>query len=235
MSSMVQGPSSKQVAGDAAAALVRNGMVLGLGTGTTVACFLEALAKRIRDEGIQVVGVPTSEDTRQRCEDLGIPLTDLDNHPELDLAVDGADEVDGEFRLVKGGGGALLREKIVASAAKQVVIILGEGKRIERLGSGFLLPVEVTPFGASVTRVRVEECGCHAFLRAADDGAPFVTDNGNWILDCGFEGGLDDPEATHAEISQIPGVVEVGIFIDLCDIVLEGRANGSVERFERDA
>ena len=232
---MAQGPSPKQVAGEAAAALVRNGSVLGLGTGTTVSSFLDALARRVRDEGLQVVGVPTSEETARHCEGVGIPLTDLSAHPVLDLAIDGADEVDGDFRLIKGGGGALLREKIVASAAEKVVIIVGEGKRVETLCTGFLLPVEITPFGATVTRREVAAtAGCQAYLRTGDDGQPFVTDNGNWILDCGFDGGIEDPEALHAELSQVPGVVEVGIFLDLCDVVLEGREDGSVVTLERD-
>ena len=232
---MTQGSSPKQVAGDAAAALVRNGSVLGLGTGSTVSCFLEALARRVRDEGLQVIGVPTSEATARHCDELGIPLTDLDSHPELDLAVDGADEVDLDFRLIKGGGGALLREKIVAAAAKRVVIIVGAGKRVERLCTGFLLPVEITPFGAAVTRRRVAEVAdCHAYLRTGDDGKPFVTDNGNWILDCGFEDGIEDPEGLHADLAQVPGVVEIGIFLDLCDTVLEGHEDGSVLTLERD-
>ena len=113
--------------------------------------------------------------------------------------------------------------------------IVGEGKRVERLCTGFMLPVEITPFGASVTRREVAEVAdCQAYLRTGDDGQPFTTDNGNWILDCGFEGGIEDPEALHADLSQVPGVVEVGIFLGLCDTVLEGRADGSVVTLERD-
>lgn len=231
---MADSPSPKQVAGAAAAQRVRSGMILGLGTGSTVAYFLEALADRVRAEGLEVVGVPTSEETAQKAEELGIPLSTLEENPALDLVVDGADEVDAEFRLVKGGGGALLREKIVAAAGAEVIIIIGAGKRVERLGSTFLLPVEVIPFGSAATRERVAQVGnCTPYVRTTEDGKPFVTDNGNWILDCRFEGGMEDPDRLHAELSQIPGVAEVGIFLDLCDVVIEGADDGSVTTLKR--
>jgi ribose 5-phosphate isomerase A len=227
-------PSSKQAAGLEAARLVDNGMKLGLGTGSTVAFFLEGLAARIREEGLSVVGVPTSEDTAARCRELGIPLTDLESTPELDLAVDGADEVDPAFSLVKGGGGALLREKIVAAAAGKVVIIVGGNKMVDRLGSTFMLPVEVARFGSTATRGRVAATGgCSAYLRLTEGGEPFVTDNGNDILDCRFEDGIADPPAMHAALSQVPGVVAVGIFLDLCDLVIEGHDDGTTTTHQR--
>ncbi|NQU48659.1 MAG: ribose-5-phosphate isomerase RpiA [Planctomycetes bacterium] len=219
--------SAKQAAGVAAAALVQDGMILGFGTGTTVVFFLDALAERIRLEKIKVIGVPTSEATAKHATELGIPISTLDEHPELDLVVDGADEVDLQFRLVKGGGGALLREKIVASCGKRVVIIVGEGKMVDKLGTTFLLPVEVVPFGVQVTRTKVEAAGCQAFLRTLEDGDAFHTDNGNLVLDCKFRYGIDDPVQTHQSLSQIPGVVEVGIFLELCHAVIEGRADGT--------
>lgn len=228
--------SSKQAAGEAAARLVKNGMVLGLGTGTTVDYFLRALAERVDREGLQVVGVPTSSATAARAEELGIPLTTLEHHRDVDLAVDGADEVDAEFRLVKGGGGALLREKIVAASAKKVVIVVGAGKRVARLGTSFMLPVEITPFGQAATRRLVERAGpCKAFLRATEDGGPFRTDNGNYILDCRFEKGIANPVTLHRKLSEIPGVVEVGLFLDLCDMVVEGLDDGRVEIHEKAA
>ncbi|RMH01682.1 MAG: ribose 5-phosphate isomerase A [Planctomycetota bacterium] len=220
--------SSKQAAGNKAATLVQDGMVLGLGTGSTVACFLSALALRVRAEGLTVKGVPSSEATAAQARELGLELTDLETDPHLDLAVDGADEVDPEFRLVKGGGGALLREKIVAQAAREVVIIVGEGKRVERLATSFLLPVEILPFGHTATRALVAEAGgCQPFLRTCEDGSPFLTDNGNYILDCKFPQGIERPEALHAALCQIPGVAEVGLFLDLCHVLIEGRSDGS--------
>ncbi len=220
--------SSKQAAGNHAATLVQDGMILGLGTGSTVAFFLDALALRIRGENLSVKGVPTSEATADKARELGIELTDLEQCPELDLVIDGADEVDPEFRLIKGGGGALLREKIVARAAQKVAIVVGEGKRVEKLGTTFLLPVEVLPFGLAATRLAVAAAGpCQPFLRTTEDGSPFLTDNGNYILDCKFEDGIDQPELLHAEWSQIPGVAEVGLFLDLCHVLIEGRQDGS--------
>jgi len=224
---MSSGTSAKQAAGVAAAALVEDGMRLGLGTGSTVAFFLDALADRMKAEDIQCVGVPTSEATAAKADSLGIPLSTLDQTPELDLVVDGADEVDAKFRLVKGGGGALLREKIVAAAAKQVVIIVGEGKRVEKLGTTFLLPVEIVSFGAQATRAKVAALGCQPYLRTLESGETFVTDNGNWILDCKFPYGMDSPEQLHQQLSETPGVVEVGIFLGLCHHVIEGRADGT--------
>lgn len=230
---MTGSDSSKQAAGRAAAVLVQDGMRLGLGTGSTVEAFLDALARRIQAEGLKLVGVPTSQKTVARATELGIPLASLDEIQELDLVVDGADEADPKLRLIKGGGGALLREKIVASAGREVVIIVGAGKRVERLGTTFLLPVEILPFGSKAITRRVAEFGCQPFLRASETGAPFVTDNGNWILDCKFPGGIARPEVLHAGLSQVPGVVGVGLFLNLCDRLIEGRADGSTATFTR--
>lgn len=226
---MTTPPSSKQAAGIEAARHVVDGMKLGLGTGSTVAFFLDALAARMREEGLSVVGVPTSQQTAAKCRELGINLTDLEATPELDLVVDGADEVDTEFRLIKGGGGALLREKIVAAAASKVIIIVGANKMVARLGSTFLLPVEIVPFGYTATRARVSVLTeGSAYVRLTEAGEPFVTDNGNFILDCRFENGMEDPDSLHAALSQVPGVVEVGIFLNLCDLVIEGQDDGAV-------
>jgi ribose 5-phosphate isomerase A len=213
---------------------VVDGMKLGLGTGSTVAFFLDALAARMREEGLAVVGVPTSQQTAAKCRELGIDLTDLEATPELDLVVDGADEVDSAFRLIKGGGGALLREKIVAAAASKVIIIVGANKMVERLGSTFMLPVEIVPFGYTATRARVSALTeGSAYVRLTEAGEPFVTDNGNFILDCRFERGMRDPDSLHAALSQVPGVVEVGIFLNLCDLVIEGQDDGTVTTHSR--
>ena len=218
--------SSKEAAGVEAALCVESGMKIGLGTGSTVTFFLEALARRIQSEGLVVKGVATSEATVLKAKELGIPMATLEEEPRLDLVIDGADEVDGDFRLIKGGGGALLREKIVAAAGERVVIIVGEGKQVETLGTTFLLPVEILPFGYLSTEVKVAELGCIPFLRTTETEGPFVTDNGNYILDCKFPDGIADPVSLHAELSQIPGVAEVGLFLDLCDEVITGLAGG---------
>ncbi|HEX9794839.1 MAG TPA: ribose-5-phosphate isomerase RpiA [Planctomycetota bacterium] len=232
---MDQAISSKAAAGARAAALVADGMHLGLGTGSTVSHFLDALAGRVRAEGLKVSGVPTSEATATRARELGLAITSLDEVQVLDLVVDGADEVDLEFRLVKGGGGALLREKIVAAAGKRVAIIVGEGKRVARLGTTFLLPVEILPFGHRVTTAKVAACGCLPFLRRTEGDRPFVTDNGNWILDCKFAEGIEKPEALHAQVSQIPGVAEIGLFLGLCDVLIVGGHDGQAKIYQKNA
>ncbi|HJM39774.1 MAG TPA: ribose 5-phosphate isomerase A [Planctomycetota bacterium] len=226
--------SSKQAAGNAAASLVEDGMILGLGTGSTVTYFLDAVALRMNAEGLNLKGVPTSEDTAEKARGLGIVLSTLEETPELDLVVDGADEVDAAFRLIKGGGGALLREKIVASAGAKVAIIVGEGKRVERLGTTFLLPVEILPFGHTTTAQKVAAQGCQPFLRTTDEeGTLMVTDNGNYILDCKFEEGIQNPEELHRALSEIPGVAEVGLFLNHCDILVEGLIDGTARIRER--
>ena len=189
----------------------------------------------VRSDGLEVIGVPTSEDTAQRATKLGIPVTTLEELPELDLVIDGADEVDPAFRLIKGGGGALLREKIVAACGKRIVIIVGEGKRVEKLGTTFLLPVEIVPFGAKATHAKVGAVGCQPYLRTLENGETFVTDNGNWILDCKFPYGIEDPEQLHRQLSETPGVVEVGVFLGLCHHVIEGRADGTASHHEQPA
>ncbi|MFQ5749880.1 MAG: ribose-5-phosphate isomerase RpiA [Planctomycetota bacterium] len=221
--------SAKQAVGEAALRLVENGMRLGLGTGSTVDFFLVALARRVQKEGLSIQGVATSQATVRRARELGLPLTTLEEAGELDLAVDGADEVDARFRLIKGGGGALLREKIVASAARQVVILVDESKRVERLGQRFHLPVEILPFGWQVTSKKVAALGATPFLRTGPEGGPFVTDNGNSILDCRFPQGILEPVKLHAALSQIPGVAEVGLFLGLCHVLFVGHADGRVE------
>jgi ribose 5-phosphate isomerase A len=198
--------------------LVRPGMRLGLGTGSTARHFVDLLGEAVR-QGLTVVGVPTSEKTRAQAESLGVPLTSLDETPELDLVVDGADEVDPGLNLIKGGGGALLREKIVAAAAKRMIVIADDSKLVERLGA-FALPIEVVPFGLAATRNHIVqsagECGCRGEirLRLGAGGAPFVTDGGHHILDGAF-GAIPDPAGLAAALAAIPGVVEHGLFIGL--------------------
>ncbi len=222
----------KRNVGYRAAELVKSGQKLGLGTGSTVYFYLERLGERIRTEKLDVVGVPTSVQTMEQAMGFDIPLATLDEIQEFDLYVDGADEIDGQFRMIKGGGGALLREKIIASCSNQKVIIVDEGKVVSRLGSGFALPVEVVPFGRRVCENRLQKLGCTPLLRTAD-GSPFVTNNGNHILDCRFEAGIEAPERMEAAINDIPGVVCCGLFIGLADHVLVGKNDGSVEERTR--
>jgi ribose 5-phosphate isomerase A len=211
----------KRQAAEQALGYVEDGMKLGLGTGSTAAKFVELLGAKVK-AGLNVVCVPTSEATRAQAAALGIPLATLDQNPVLDLTVDGADEIDEELRLIKGGGGALLREKIVALASERVVIIADSSKRVDVLGR-FPLPIEVVPFGLPATKRLVvqlaADVGCEGeiALRTGANGAPFVTDNGNHILDCSF-GAIDDPEALDDALKLVPGVVESGLFLGVADV-----------------
>lgn len=211
----------KRLAAEHAIKHVQPGMKVGLGTGSTAAHFVELLGAKVKS-GLNVLCVPTSEATRTQAAALSIPLSTLDETPFLDLTVDGADEMDGELRLIKGGGGALLREKIVAVASGRVIIIADHTKRVEVLGS-FPLPIEVVPFGLTATKTLIgrlaADCGCEGEIkvRIGKDGKPFVTDNGNYILDCGF-GAIEDPDALDDSMKLVPGVVESGLFLGIADI-----------------
>ena len=213
---------------------VKPGMNIGLGTGSTANHFIEALAVKVK-EGLDVKGVPTSKASRELAEKLGIPLTTLDAQPHLDLTVDGADEFDSNFRLIKGGGGALLFEKIVASSSRYMVVVADESKKVKTLGK-FPLPVEVMRFGTKATAWKMEKA--FAFLKLdtkmvlrVKDGKPFVTDGGHLIIDCTM-GEIPEPERLEAVLNSIPGVVETGLFIGLCGIVLMGTPKG-VKEFKR--
>lgn len=208
--------------------LVEPGMKLGLGTGSTAAAFIEGLGARVR-EGLAITCVATSLATQAQAERLGIPLSDLDTLGELDLTVDGADEINPALDLIKGGGGALLREKIVAMASQRVVIVADDSKLADRLGA-FPLPVEVEPFGARFTLGMIEmvgrEAGCHGevSLRAGPDGL-FRTDGGHYIADCAF-GAIPDPALLGDMLTMIPGVIEHGLFIGIADAALIAGAEG---------
>ena len=221
----------KQVAGRRAAEFVESGMRVGLGTGSTVFFTLERLAERV-SEGLRMVGVPTSIDTQSKAQAMGIPLTHLGAVEALDLTIDGADEIDGAFHMIKGGGGALLREKVVASITRREIIIVGAEKVVARLG-GFPLPVEVVPFARQVIERALQQRGAKVSLRMGRDGAVYLTDNGNEILDCSFPGGIPDPAALESELDRLPGVVETGLFVGLADTLVVGREDGSVEVRER--
>ena len=216
----------KRRAAEAAVDRVKDGMVLGLGTGSTVRYAIERLGRRVA-EGWELAGVPTSRATAELARELQIPLTTLDEHPSLDLTIDGADEVDPRLDLIKGLGGALLREKIVAAASEAFLVVVDEGKVVEGLGERAPLPVEVLPFGARRTRSRLEALGCEPTLRHAGE-APFRTDNGNYVIHCRFEG-IADPRELAGRLKEIPGVIEHGLFLEMADAVFVGTAAGVKE------
>lgn len=215
----------KRAAAERAVQLITSGMAVGLGTGSTVRPLLEALAGRLRDGTVRnVVAVPTSEDTARRCRTLGIPLVTLDEQPELALAVDGADEVDPRLDLIKGLGGAMLREKVVALAAKRFVVVADESKLVRRLGTRAPVPVEVLPFGWSTLVPFFERLGAQPVLRRGPGGEPFVTDNGNYVVDCRFPRGIADPAAVARALARRTGVVEDGLFLRIAKLaVVAGR------------
>jgi ribose 5-phosphate isomerase A len=224
---------AKRAAAHRAAEFVETGMRVGLGTGSTAAFLVRRLGERRRDEGLRIRGVPTSEATARLAREEGIEIVELGEAGWLDLTIDGADEVDGELNLIKGGGGALLREKIVATASDRVVIIADGAKKVGTLGA-FPLPVEVIPFGWQATRRLIEELlvrqglpGRSVELRMAG-AEPFVTDEGNRILDLKLQR-IDDPRQLALSLNQIAGVVENGLFIDICDTLVLGHADGQVE------
>ena len=221
--------AQKRAAAARALEFVRPGMRLGLGTGSTAKHFVELLAERVR-AGLDVIAVPTSEATRSDAERLGVPLTNLDETPELDLTIDGADEIAPDLSLIKGGGGALLREKIVASASARMIVIADESKWVSALGR-FPLPIEVMPFGLAATRRAVEAaaaaagCAGPALLRRAKDGHAFVTDGGHWILDAALER-IADPKSLADRLDAIAGVVEHGLFIGLAQAAVVAGSSG---------
>jgi ribose 5-phosphate isomerase A len=215
----------KQLAGNAAAKLVEDGMLIGLGTGSTSTFFIYALSQRLQS-GLRIAGaVSSSQASRNLADSLGIPLTDLDTHPELDLYIDGADEIDPKLRLIKGGGGALLREKIVTAASRRFVVIGDITKQVTRLGQHFPVPVEVVPFGATPVRKRLEALGASVQVRKLA-GSTFITENGNMILDCTFPHGIADPEELNTRMRSIVGVVETGLFLNMAEQAIIGGPDG---------
>lgn len=224
---------AKFVAAKRATDYVQSGMKVGLGTGSTAAWLVQCLGEMVRDQGLRIKGVPTSTRTAQLAREVGIEVISLDEAKWLDLTIDGADEYDGDLNLIKGGGGALLQEKIVATASDQMVVIADIGKQVETLGA-FPLPIEVIPFGWQTTKTLVEETligmdvlGREASLRMNGD-VPFFTDEGNHILDLHLHR-IGNARQLSLVMNQIPGVVENGLFIDICDVVVIGFGDGKVE------
>lgn len=224
---------AKEAAGRRAAQFVENGMTVGLGTGSTVYFTLLALAERIQAEGLAIRGVPTSLDTERKAREMGIPLVTLAQVSSLDVTIDGADEIDASFNMIKGGGGALLREKVVASLTACQVIVVGASKRVDALGGGFLLPVEVVPFARPAVLQRLERMGLICTIRMHSSDQPYLTDNQNEILDCGFPQGIEDAGALDRELNSIPGVVENGLFVGLAHVLVVGDDEGASEVFRK--
>jgi ribose 5-phosphate isomerase A len=216
----------KQLAAEASLSFVSDGDVVGLGTGSTSSIAIQLLAGKVK-QGLRIVGIPTSQRSKQLAESLGIPLTTLDQVQQIDVAIDGADEIDLQLRLIKGGGGALLREKVVASAARQFVVIADSSKQVPVLGA-FPLPVEVIPFAQELIARRLGGLGATVNLRRYAYGNPFTSDEGHHILDCYF-GAIRDPEALARTLSDMPGIVEHGLFINMSNVVLIGKGDEVVE------
>ncbi len=216
----------KKEAAKAAAQLVQNGMIVGLGTGTTAAFLVSELGRRVAEEGLSFTGIPTSERTAEQARSLGIPLATLADVEEIDVTIDGADEVQlGTLALIKGHGGALLREKIVAAASKRMAVIVDETKLVKRLGGTLAVPVEVVPFGWEATARKLRAIGAGTELRPGPDDKPYVTDGGHYILDCEF-GPIADPKKIARELDETVGVVEHGLFLGLAKQVFVGGPGG---------
>src|SRR5215469_1935253 len=216
--------AQKRAAAEAAVALVEDGMVVGLGTGSTAWFAIEALIRRVR-EGLRITGIPTSERSAAQARAGGIPLGGFDTHRQIDIDIDGADEIQrGPLHLIKGLGGALLREKIVAAASRRLVIVADETKLVDRLGKGSV-PVEVVSFGWEVTAARLARLGAKPALRMGQGGAPYRTDEGHLILDCAF-GAIEQPAELEQAIGQTVGVVESGLFIAMTSLVLVAGESG---------
>jgi ribose 5-phosphate isomerase A len=216
----------KEAAARASLQFVKDGQVVGLGTGSTAAYFIKLLGDEVK-RGLRIRGIPTSVRSGELAASLGIPLTTLDECQEIAVTVDGADEVDPQLRLIKGGGGAMLREKIVASATKQLVIVADESKQVSVLGK-FPLPVEVIKFAQALVAKEIAALGAQVSVRTGADGKPFVTDEHNHILDCRF-GQIPDADGLAQKLSDMPGVVEHGLFIGMASVVLFARGDGIVE------
>lgn len=216
----------KEAAARASLQFVQDGQVVGLGTGSTAAYFIKLLGEKVK-KGFRVRGIPTSVRSRDLAESLGIPLTTLDECQEIAVTVDGADEVDPQLRLIKGGGGALLREKIVASATRQLVIVADASKQVQKLGK-FPLPVEVIRFSQALVAKRIAALGADVQLRVDGAGQPYITDENNHILDCRF-GEIADADSLARQLSDMPGVVEHGLFIGMASVVLFARGSEIVE------
>jgi len=214
----------KQTAAEKAVEHIQNNTIIGLGTGSTIQYALEKISERIQKENLSIQGIPTSNTTKKTAQHLNIPLTTLEEHPTIDLTIDGADEVDSNLNLIKGAGGALTREKIIAYHSKTLIIIVDDSKVVKSLGMNNPIPVEILQFSYTATQHCLEELGCTTTLRTIVN-EPYITDNGNYIIDCEFPR-IPEPEALEMQINMIPGVVENGLFINMADMVIIGGKQG---------
>lgn len=221
---------AKKAAGEKAVEFISSGMVVGLGTGSTAYWAIQKIGEKVA-RGLQIKGIATSIQSEELARQLNIPLITPSQIDHIDVDIDGADEVDEQFNLIKGGGGALLREKIIAAASKKMIIVADESKLVKQLGK-FPLPVEVIPFGWKMTVKKLCELRCQTVLRYKKDKI-FITDNGNYILDCHFDH-IPDPVTLHGLLNNIPGVVENGLFVNRCDTVVVGYEDGTTTIKEKD-
>ena len=217
---------AKHAAAKAAADLIQDGMCVGLGTGSTATYFIDYLIDRQKRSGLKIKAVASSERSAKQARDGGIPLSDINTLTSVDIAVDGADEIDHHKRMIKGGGGALLREKIVASMSREMVVIVDESKVVKQLGS-FPLPLEITPFAFTATLFKICSLGYRGAMRLKQDGHYYATDNGNYIIDITFPKKCADPEKDQQILRAIPGVLETGFFFGMAGRVLIGHPNGT--------
>lgn len=224
---ILQDQIAKKSAGYAAAAFVQDGMTVGLGTGSTAAYFIERLIERCRN-GLKIFTVATSSRSETLAREGGIPIIDINTLSSIDLTVDGADEIDKDKRMIKGGGGALLREKIIASMSKEMIVVVDQSKLVNRLGK-FPLPVEIVQFAYTATIHRINQLGYEGKLRTEASGKRYVTDNNNYIYDIHFKEFIDNPEQLHHQLREIVGVIESGLFIHLAGRVVIGYNDGKVE------
>lgn len=227
LASMSSADVGKRAAARMAADLVQSGMRLGLGSGSTFLFVLERLAERMRTEQLEIAGVPTSKGTAEAARKYGIPLLSMTEVEQLDLAIDGADEIDPHKNMIKGGGAAHVREKIVAAAAKEMLVVVDESKLVDVLGKKFLLPVEIMQFGWRQAARAIEATGCVPQLRSVASGEPLITDNGNYILDCKYDG-IPDPGRLHDLLNSLPGVLDNGLFVGMAGRIIVGERSGKV-------
>lgn len=217
--------NSKYNAAEEAIKLIKNGMVVGLGTGSTAKIAVDLIGQKLSDD-FQIIGMPTSIKTKEQAKSLGIKLIEIDDSDRIDIAIDGADEVSPDLSLIKGLGGALLREKKVEKKAKELIIIVDESKIVEKLGVGFL-PVEVAVEAHETTKDKISKLGCIAELRIEKNNLPFVTDNKNYIYHCKFDNGIDNPKELDKQLMEIEGVVDTGLFINMATKIIIGTPNGT--------